>query len=436
MVRLLLRSLALVAAIPCVLPAQAAPRPVTLAEALTLGRGAGVQGALARLAAATVDARRAQRAGDFLPAVTGLATASRQTVNLREFGLELPGAPAVTDPFTLFRARLSATQLLFDPAVFERLRAARDTAVAAGLDAHRAGDLAAATAGAAWLRLASAEETVRARLADSATAAALAEIASAQVAAGTAARIERTRSETQVAALRVRLAVARNAVDRARLDLARALDLPPAGPLAIAGDPAVAIDGLPADAAGAVTYALGHRTDLAAERARRDVSVRTLRAIRREFIPSLGLQGMVQSSGVRAADLAGSWSLGVGLTWNLFDGFRRERRADEQRIRVDAATLRLRDLEAQIEADARQAMLDLASAGEQVTLAADQVRLAEQELAEARERLAAGVAGSVETTNAQAGVTAARDLLIQARVSLGAAQVGAARALGLLDQVH
>ena len=56
--------------------------------------------------------------------------------------------------------------------------------------------------------------------------------------------------------------------------------------------------------------------------------------------------------------------------------------------------------------------------------------------AQAQERFAAGVAGSVETTNAQASVAAARDALIQARVSYGSARVSAYRALGAIDQIR
>ena len=46
------------------------------------------------------------------------------------------------------------------------------------------------------------------------------------------------------------------------------------------------------------------------------------------------------------------------------------------------------------------------------------------------------MAGSVETTNAQSSVIAARDALIQARVNFGTARVGAYRALGVIDQLH
>ncbi|MEP6590308.1 MAG: TolC family protein [Gemmatimonadota bacterium] len=410
--------------------------PITLGEAIARGRSSGVQGALARLSARTVDSRRSQRSGDFLPSVSGMASVTRQTLNLTEFGLNFPGTPEVTDPFTVYRFRLGAEQLLFSKSTLDRLAVARDTAFAAGLDAARVGDLSAAAAGAAWLRLAAAGETVRAREADSSTAIALLDIARAQVDAGTAPRIDRTRTETQLAAARIRLVVARNERDRATLDLARAVDLPITTPLVTRGDPAIPLAAVPTDADSAVALALGNRQDLGAERQRVTVLERSLAAIKDELFPALGLSAGLGTSGRGLDRLGGTWNIGVGLTWPLFDGFRRTRRADEQRIRIDAQRLRLHDLQAQVELEARHAALDLATARGQITVAEEGLRLAQQELQEARERFAAGVAGSVETTNAQADVTTARDALIQARVAAGAAQVSAAKALGLLDQVH
>jgi outer membrane protein TolC len=427
--------LTLAVALP--LGAQApAPQSFTLAEAINRGRTSGVQAALSRLSAEITDTRQRQRGADVLPSLTASGSASRQTMNLREFGLALPGMPAVTDPFTLFRGKVEIQQLIFNRATFDRMRMAKDTALAAGLDAQRVGDLTAATAATAWLRLASAQETVRARQQDSVISFALIAIATSQVDAGTAAKIERTRNETQGAAVRTQLAVARNEVSRAQLDLARALDLPPTTVLVAAGDPMIAIDGVPTDAEAAVAAAKAHRQDLAAERQRAIVTTRALKAIRDEFWPSVGTTGYLQSSGTANDRLYRTWSIGVGLSWPIFDGFRRDRRADEQRLRVDAEQLRLHDLEMQVESDARMAVLDIASAREQVALATERLRLAEEELSEAQDRFTAGVAGSVETTNAQAQVAAARDALIQARVTAGAAHVGAARALGLLDQVH
>ena len=89
-----------------------------------------------------------------------------------------------------------------------------------------------------------------------------------------------------------------------------------------------------------------------------------------------------------------------------------------------------------METEARESVLDLASARQQVRIADDRLRLAEQELSQAEDRFQSGVAGSVETTNAQSSVIAARDALIQARLNYGTARVTAYRALGVIDQLQ
>jgi outer membrane protein TolC len=71
-----------------------------------------------------------------------------------------------------------------------------------------------------------------------------------------------------------------------------------------------------------------------------------------------------------------------------------------------------------------------------VTLAIDRVRLSEQELAQAQQRFDAGVAGSIETTNAQGALFTARNALIQARVGYATARVRTYRALGVVDQLQ
>jgi outer membrane protein TolC len=147
------------------------------------------------------------------------------------------------------------------------------------------------------------------------------------------------------------------------------------------------------------------------------------------------MNGAYAESGRRTGDLAGSYNVQLLLNVPILDGFRRQNRAKEQRARLEIQQIRERDLGNQVETEAREAVLDLSSAEQQVLIARDRVRLAERELAEAQERFRAGVAGSVETTNAQGSVIAARDALIQARVNYGTARVSAYRALGVIDQL-
>ena len=141
-----------------------------------------------------------------------------------------PGSPtrSPSGGFSSGRRRRFST-----PSAITRLRAARDTAMAAGLDARAVGEISGATAGLAYLRVLSAKETVGAREADSTVASSLLDEARQLVGAGVSPAIDATRSEVSFAAVRTQLEVARNAADRAQLDLLRTLDLPPGSRLTL-----------------------------------------------------------------------------------------------------------------------------------------------------------------------------------------------------------
>jgi len=429
------RTVVLLAGLATPLAAQApAPVTLTLPAAIALGREHGISAALARINERIAESRVGQRRADLLPAVTASAGPTRQTLNLDEFGL--PIATGVTDPFTVWRFGVRATENLFDASLITRYRATKDSLLASGADTRAVGELSGAAAGLAYLRALSAGETVRAREADSAVAASLLDQARQLVSAGVSAAIDGTRSEVQYAAVRTQLEVARNQRDRALLDLRRTLDLAPETPLTLADSLGGGEVQVPTDPEQAVQFALEHRPELEAERRRTTVLRQSLQAIGREYIPSLSVAGQYVQSGRDLNSLAGSYSIGLQLTLPLLDGFRRPARQQEQRLRLEAQELRQHDLEQQVATDARQALLDLSSADHQVALATERLRLAERELSQARDRFAAGVAGSVETTSAQGSLIAARDGLIQARVNAAVARVSVLRALGVLDRLQ
>src|SRR5919109_1541763 len=206
---------ALLCLVPAPLPAQEArvpTRPITLLDAIDIGRKQGVDAAIARLNLRAANARTAERRADLLPDISGQGTVTRQRLNLDAFGI--PVATGVTDPFTLYDLQLRASQMIFDASAIARPRAGRDTAIAAGLDAQAVGEISGAAAGLAYLTVLSAEETVRARLADSAVAADLLSQARRLVEAGVSPAIDATRSEVSFNAVRTQLEIARNSTDR------------------------------------------------------------------------------------------------------------------------------------------------------------------------------------------------------------------------------
>jgi outer membrane protein TolC len=418
-------------------PAQQALPPVpnrlTLTQAIELGRQRGVNAVLARLNLTAADARVGQRKADLLPTINGLGSLSRQTRNLDEVGI--PFAIGVTPDFSLWYFKAGGSQVLFNASLYNRYRAAADSAVAAGLDTQAAGDLAGTVAGLAYLRAQSTEETVRAREADSLIAAQLLDQARQLVAAGVSPAIDETRSSVNFAAVKSQLVVARNQRDQARLELARELQLASADSLVLVDTLGTPTLDIPRDPQEAVAFALEHRPEAAAERQRTLAMTKSLRAIKYENLPNLTLGGEAIESGRSTNELAFSYNVGIQLNVPILDGWKRPTRAKEQEARLESQQVRERDVALQVEVEARQALLDLASAEQEVTVATERLQLAEQELSQAEERFGAGVAGSVETTNAQSSVFQARNALIQARVNYGTSRVAAYRALGVLNQL-
>jgi outer membrane protein len=415
-------------------PTGAISGPITLLDAITLGRQHGVEVAIAHLNVRAAEARTGQRRADLLPNISGRGSLTHQTLNLDEFGISV--ATGITNPFDIYSFQFRASQTLFDASAIARLRAARDTAAAAGLDAQAVGEISGATAGLAYLRVLSAEEAVHARTSDSTIAAELLAQARQLVQAGVNPAIDVTRSEVSFASVRTQLEIARNTEDRARLDLVRALDLPSSSRLQLADTLGIAPLTIPRQPDEAARFAREHRAELAAERARTEAARRNLSAIGYEYLPNLGVNGAYTESGRSMGTLAGTYNLQLLLSVPILDGFRRQNRSKEQQARLEIQEIRERDLANQVETEARQAVLDLGSAEQQVAIARERVRLADRELAEAQERFRAGVAGSVETTNAQSSVIAAHDAMIQARVNYGTARVSAYRALGVIDQLQ
>jgi outer membrane protein len=408
--------------------------PITLIDAITIGRRQGVDAAIARLNLQATKARTGQRLAELLPSIDGQASYTRQTLNLDAFGI--PVATGVTDPFNIYNLQLRASQTILNLSAIARLKAGRDTVAAAELDARVIGDLSGAAAGLAYLRVLSAEETVRARSADSTIAADLLNQARRLVEAGVSPAIDATRSEVSFAAVRTQLEIARNAADRAHLDLVRALDLPSNTRLQLADSLGVSALEIPREPDAAARYAREHRAELRAEHARTEAARRTLRSIQFEYLPSLSANGAYTESGRETGTLAGSYNVQLLLSVPILDGFRRQNRSKEEKARLEIQEIREGNLANQVETEARQAVLDLGSAEQQVAIAGVRVKLANRELSEAEQRFRAGVAGSVETTNAQSSVIAAQDALIQARVNYGTARVAAYRALGIIEQLH
>jgi outer membrane protein TolC len=417
-----------------------APAPLRLSFADAVRRAAGAAPAveLAGLRTDEAEARVRQARGVLLPTLSATGGWLDRDFNSKAQGISFPGVPTIIGPFTAYDARLRVTQTLFDLSSVARVRAARAQATGAGADGGAVAEGAAAGAALAYLRAARATAVVAARQADSAVAAELAGLAQAQKAAGVSAAIDVTRARTQLVAAEGALLVARNQLDRARLDVTRALGIDPSTALELTDTLSAALPDadVPAASDAIVTLALARRPDLAAELARGDAARMAKTAVTAERLPRLDLAADYGLSGLTPAQTMGTRQIGVQVTIPILDGFRREGRAAEQTAVARESDVRARDLHQQVRADVAAALLDLGSAEALQGIAAERLRLAADELAQARERFAAGVAGNIELIDAQASLLRARDTDIDARFAAATARVALARAAGVARTLH
>jgi len=426
-------------------PAPTTPLRLSFADAVRLAAVPAV--ALATLRTNEADARVRQARAALLPSLSVSGAWLNRTFNSKSLGIEFPdipttpptpAVPELVGPFNNYDARFNVTQTLFDWSSVKRVRAAGAQADGSRAERGVTVEGSVLTAAIAYVRAVRAQAVVAARQADSGLAAELVGLAEAQRAAGVSPAIDVTRARAQLATAQGLLLVAKNQLDRGRIDVTRALGLDPATPLAFTDSlaPSLGAADVPVQRDSAVNAALATRPDLRAELARAAAARQTGSAIRAERLPRLevaadyGVNGKIVPKAIATRDL----SLQVRVP--ILDGFRREARLSEQDAVVQESQVRESDLRRQIAAEVDAALLDLASAQAQQAVAREQLRLAESELAQARERFKAGVAGNIDVITAQAGLIRARDTEIDARFAAATARISLARAAGVARTLH
>jgi outer membrane protein TolC len=423
----------LVGLAPTIVGAQAPTQALTLGDAARLAARQSAIAVGAHYRAEEIGARAREAGSALLPNLSASWADGKRTFNTASFGLPLPGFDPngqVIGPVRTVDVRGRVVAPLFNPAAFGRYRSAQAAASGAEADAASSAEQAASIAAAAYVRVLRAEAQVSARAADSALARELLGIAQSQLQAGVGVALDVTRARAQVAGVRAQLIAARAERARARLDLLRTLGLPLTTSVVLTDS----LGGLPADVGTSEATAIGEarrtRPDLRAALAAVATARRALSAARAERLPTVGVFGDDGATSNSYTHLLNTYTYGIQVSLPIFEGFRTAARVQEQQAVLRQAETRERDLEAQVEADVRGAILDLASAREQVEASRERLGLAEQELQQARERFRAGVAGNADVITAQLGLDAARSLFVDVLTAAQAARVSLARAQG------
>jgi len=172
------------------------------------------------------------------------------------------------------------------------------------------------------------------------------------------------------------------------------------------------------------------RSDLVAAQRAVEAGEQAVKATRAEWLPRLGAFADDGVIGTSLSHLLNTYTWGVQLSFPVFDGMRRSARTREQQAQAEELVIQRRELERQVTVDVRTALVDIASASDQVTAARGRLALAQQEYNQATERFRAGVAGNADVVTAALGLNSARNVLIDALAFYQSARVSLARAEG------
>ncbi len=385
------------------------------------------------------EARRAESRAALLPDLSSSVSERRQTVNLRTFGFDfgLPfqgfAFPSLVGPFSVFDARASASQTVFNFSSLRAFQASRvNVSVAKSeFDATKSqvSDQVARSYLAA-LRADAALETARANVELSE---ALLKLAQKQKEAGTGTGIEVTRAQVQLANDRQRMLVAENDRRRAVLNLLKTMGLKLDANVEVT-------DKLSYQAADlgsledAVARARKSRAELKAQVQREDSARLSHSAAKAERLPSIGASADYGTIGSGLVGAQPTYTYGISVRVPVFNGGREEAHRAESLSQYRQERTRTRDLEDQVELEVRLAFDSIRSAAAQVQTAQEGVQLSENELAQARRRYEAGVTNSIEVTDAQTRLDRARDNHIAALYNYNLARIDLATATGSIRE--
>jgi len=256
--------------------------------------------------------------------------------------------------------------------------------------------------------------------------------AQSQKQAGTGTGIDITRAEVQLANERQRQIAAREDRNSARLQLLRAMNMDLGTDTRLTD----ALDYKPAEipaAAKALDAARELRPELKAQAARERAARLNLDSVKYERAPSATAFGDYGVLGATDGALLPTRSVGVQVKIPLWDGGRRDARRTESASLLRQEAIRTRDTAQQVELEIRLAIESLESAESQVKVTLEALAQSEKEMEQAQRRYEAGVAISLEVTDAQARVARARENKVSALFKQKAARVDLGVAVGNID---
>ena len=233
---------------------------------------------------------------------------------------------------------------------------------------------------------------------------------------------------------RLALLSAENAVITAKADLAYTIGIDPNRDVDFATDytPRI-VEGTLDDA---LQFAYVNQPGLLASEKSADAAGYFLRSARAAYLPTVGANASLGWSDGTAGDTAifnfssRETSIGIGVSWTLFDGFWRERQVSASKIARNNARAMASETRNMVAVQIKTAFYDIEKAVEQTKVAMGNVAAATEDLKITQEKYNLGAATILDLLNAQVSLKGAQVQHIRAGFDLNLAVARLDKAMG------
>jgi outer membrane protein TolC len=406
---------------------------LSLDDAIQRGLKNNLGAILSGTQSASARAQRLSQLQPLLPDVEFNAREAVQQVDLAAQGLRIPGFPTIIGPFGYTDLRVSLSWSLLDVKSLRTYMAAKHQFKAAQLSEQDARDMVVLTVGNAYMLVLADQGRVNSFQAQVATSKISLDQANANHEAGTAPKLDVLRAQVDYQSLEQQLIVAQNNLEKDKLALARAIGLPLDQKFNLTDKaPYGVLDHLDVDAT--IKQAHANRKDLAAMLEQTRAAEDQRKAATADRFPTVRFDGDYGDIGVNVRHSHGTGDAQGTLSVPVFKEYGLRGEAQVAQSQLDTQKAQLSDLNAQVDADVRDALLDIEAAQKQVEVARSSADLANEALSEAQQRYAAGVSDNLAVSQAQQSVAQANDQYVSSLYRDNVAKLSLARALGAGEQ--
>jgi len=374
---------------------------------------------------------------NLLPQVNADTFVTDQQVDLAAFGFnfKIPGfsIPTVVGPFHYFDLRAHVTQSVANLTDRRNFRASEQTLRATELSAQDARDLVVLAVTGGYLSIVSAAARIDSARAQVATAQATYQQAVDRHNAGVTARIDVTRSQVELQVQQQRLTSLETDFAKQKIQLGRVIGLPSGQDFNLT-DSLLYVPLANLTLEQALTRAAANRADLKSAQAQVQAAELVRKAATAERYPTADVAADYGAIGTSPANSHGTFSVTGTVRVPIWQGGRVKGDIEQADAALEQRRAEYQDLRGRVDADIRQAFLDLTAAASQVSVSQNNRELAADTLTQARDRFAAGVADTIEVIQAQESVASAEQDYISSLYAHNLAKASLARGMGQAEQ--